>query len=180
MHPLLRLEQGVNGLVKWLGWLSALLFLLMLLNVFYDVITRYLFNNVSIALQELEWHLHATVFLLGVPYALQAGGHVRVDLIYERLSDKAQAWIDIAGTLVLLLPFCLLVAWYGVDFAKEAYALGETSGDPGGLPARWVIKATIPLSFTLMAVAGVGLILSSLNVILGLRPKQKQAKESLS
>ncbi|MEH6652508.1 MAG: TRAP transporter small permease subunit [Motiliproteus sp.] len=167
MNVLLSLERGINRVSDWLGWLCALLFVLMLFNVFYDVLARYLLNDVSIGMQELEWHLHASIFLLGVPYALRAGGHVRVDLIYERLSSKKRALIDLFGTLLMLFPFCLLVAWYGFDFAREAYELGEISGDPGGLPARWIIKSMIPISFGFMVLAGLGLLLTSINTLLG-------------
>lgn len=165
MRNLIYIERLFNRFGDFLGWLSSVLFILLLANVVYDVIMRYVFNDVSIAFQEMEWHLFSAVFLLGIPYALKAGGHVRVDLFYERLSHRAQAMIDLLGTLIFLLPFCLLVAWFGIDFAKESYALGETSGDPGGLPYRWVIKALIPLSFLFMAVSGIGLVLHSLNKI---------------
>ncbi|NLS14378.1 TRAP transporter small permease subunit [Vibrio sp. SM6] len=165
MRKLIYIERLFNRIADGLGWLSSMLFLLLLINVTYDVVMRYAFNDVSIAFQELEWHLFSAVFLLGVPYAIKAGGHVRVDLFYERLSTKAQAIIDILGTTIFLIPFCLLVAFYGIDFAKESYLLGETSGDPGGLSHRWIIKAMIPLSFFLMALSGVGLILHSLNKI---------------
>ncbi|MEZ8823143.1 TRAP transporter small permease subunit [Vibrio amylolyticus] len=165
MRSLIYIERLFNRVGDALGWLSSILFILLLANVVYDVVMRYVFNDVSIAFQEMEWHLFSAVFLLGVPYAIKAGGHVRVDIFYERLSYKIQAIIDILGTLVFLLPFCLLVAWFGVDFAKESYSLGETSGDPGGLPYRWLIKAMIPLSFFFMAVAGIGLLLHSLNKI---------------
>jgi TRAP-type mannitol/chloroaromatic compound transport system permease small subunit len=165
MRSLIYIERAFNRLGDFLGWLSSILFILLLANVVYDVVMRYAFNDVSIAFQEMEWHLFSAVFLLGVPYAIKAGGHVRVDLFYERLSHKAQAIIDVIGTLVFLLPFCLLVAYYGIDFAKESYALGETSGDPGGLPYRWIIKAMIPLSFFMMALSGVGLLLHSLNKV---------------
>ncbi|WP_086481602.1 TRAP transporter small permease subunit [Oceanospirillum sanctuarii] len=164
---LVRLENGLNWVSDRLGTFSALLFLLLLVNVFYDVLARYLWNDVSIALQELEWHLFAAMFLFGVPYTLKAGGHVRVDLIYERLSPNARAWIDLMGTLVFLFPFCLLVGWFGIDFVKEAYELGESSGDPGGLSHRWIIKAAIPVSFGFMAVSGLGLLLNSVNTLLG-------------
>lgn len=177
MQFLLSLENGVNRVSDGLGKLTAFLFVLMLLNVFYDVVSRYLFNEVSIGLQELEWHLHATIFLLGVPYALRVGGHVRVDLIYERLSSKKKAWVDLIGTLVLLLPFCLLVVWYGYDFAREAYELGETSGDPGGLPYRWIIKSMIPVSFGFMALSGIGLLLTSVNTLLGAHEQPYQHTE---
>lgn len=164
---LLRFENSLNWVSDRLGVFSALLFVALLVNVFYDVLARYLFNDVSIGLQELEWHLFAAMFLLGVPYTLRAGGHVRVDLVYERLSPNGRAWIDLMGTLVFLFPFCVLVTWFGVDFVKEAYELGETSGNPGGLPFRWLIKATIPVSFTFMALSGLGLLLNSVNTLLG-------------
>ena len=166
MRSLQTLERAINKLSDLLGVISATLFLLLVANVVYDVVMRYAFNDVSIAFQEMEWHLFSAVFLLGVPYALKAGGHVRVDILYEKLSRKVQAWIDLLGVLFFLLPFCLLVTWYGVSFAQESYLLGETSGDPGGLSHRWIIKAMIPLSFFFMAVSGVGMLLHSLNKIL--------------
>ncbi|HAS8153884.1 TRAP transporter small permease subunit [Vibrio vulnificus] len=165
MRNLIYIERLFNRFGDLLGWLSSVLFILLLANVVYDVVMRYVFNDVSIAFQEMEWHLFSAVFLLGIPFALKSGGHVRVDLFYERLSHRAQAIIDLLGTIFFLFPFCLLVAWFGIDFAKESYALGETSGDPGGLPYRWVIKAIIPFSFLFMAISGVGLLLHSLNKI---------------
>ncbi|XAW88584.1 TRAP transporter small permease subunit [Vibrio sp. CDRSL-10 TSBA] len=163
MRSLVYIERLFNRISDFWGWVSSILFILLVLNVVYDVVMRYVFNDVSIAFQELEWHLFSAVFLLGIPYTVKAGGHVRVDIIYERLSHKAQAVVDIAGTLLFLLPFCLLVAYFGIDFAKESFELGETSGDPGGLPSRWIIKAIIPLSFLFMAISGLGLILHSVN-----------------
>ncbi len=78
------------------------------MNVVYDVVMRYVFNDVSIAFQEMEWHLFSAVFLLGVPYAIKAGGHVRVDVFYERLSIKAQAIIDLLGTFCFSFPILLI------------------------------------------------------------------------
>lgn len=163
MRSLIYIERMFNRLSDLLGWISSILFILLVVNVVYDVIMRYAFNDVSIAFQELEWHLFAAVFLLGIPYAIKAGGHVRVDIFYERLSLRAQAVIDILGTLFFLLPFCLLVAYFGIDFAKESYELGETSGDPGGLPYRWLIKSMISVSFIFMTISGLGLLIHSLN-----------------
>lgn len=164
---LVKLEHWIDALSELLGKVAAILFVLLLCNVFYDVIARYLFNDVSIGMQELEWHLYATIFLLGVPFALKTGGHVRVDLFYERLSPKQRAVIDLGGVLIFLLPFTLLVAWYGIGFAYEAYELGERSGDPGGLPYRWIIKSMIPLSFTFMALSGLGMALHAINTLRG-------------
>lgn len=155
-------EAAINRFSELLGKITAILFILLLLNVFYDVVMRYVFNDVSIGMQELEWHLYAMVFMLGIPYTLYKEGHVRVDIIYENLSVRKQAWINILGTLFLLIPFTLLVAKYGIDFVAESYELGEGSGDPGGLPYRWLIKAVIPLSFIAVFISGIGLILKSI------------------
>lgn len=165
---LVNLEKTLGQFSLLLGKLATVLLILLLFNVFYDVLMRYIFNDVSIGMQELEWHLYSAIFLLGIPYGLQTSGHVRVDLIYERLSIKGKAWIDLGGSLILLIPFSLLVAWYGLDFAREAFELGERSGDPGGLTHRWIIKSVIPFAFFSMAISGVGMMLRSVNALRGL------------
>ncbi len=159
----IKLEQLINKFSNVIGTIAAFLLLGLLANVFYDVIMRYLFNDVSIGMQELEWHLYATIFLLGITYTLKENAHVRVDVIYEHLSPKKQAFIDISGTLFFLLPFCLLVAYYGIAFAQESYSLGESSGDPGGLPHRWIIKSMISLSFSFVIIASIGFMLRAWN-----------------
>jgi TRAP-type mannitol/chloroaromatic compound transport system permease small subunit len=171
---LIRAEQAFHRFSDWVGSFSALLLLLLVANVFYDVVMRYLFNDVSIGMQELEWHLFAMIFLFGVAYTLRVDGHVRVDVIYERLGVRTRAAIDVLGTLILLWPFCFLVAAYGVGFAQEAYALGEVSGDPGGLAYRWLIKAMIPLSFICVLISSLGFMLRSVNEFLGLEPAHRQ------
>jgi len=160
-----QLEHWLNKFSDGCGKLASVLFILMLFNVFYDVVARYLFNEVSIGMQEMEWHLFATTFLIATPYALKAEGHVRVDFIYENLSVRGKALIDLFGTLILLLPFALLVAWFGVDFSHQSFELGEGSGDPGGLPYRWIIKAMIPLSFFAIALSGVAIVLRSIRLL---------------
>lgn len=165
---LLRAEQAFNRFSDWVGVFSAWLLLLLVANVFFDVLMRYLFNDVSIGMQELEWHLYAMTFLFGVAYTLKADAHVRVDIVYERLSPRKRAVIDILGTLLLLWPFCFLVADYGIGFAHEAYMIGETSGDPGGLAFRWLIKSMIPLSFVCVLISSIGFMLRAVNEYLGL------------
>lgn len=158
-------EAAINRFSDTLGKFTAVLFILLLLNVFFDVIMRYLFNDVSIGMQELEWHLYASIFLLGIPYTLYKDGHVRVDVIYDNLTIRKQAWIDLFGTLILLIPFTLLVTKYGIDFTIESFKLGERSGDPGGLSYRWLIKSVIPFSFFAITISGIGMILKSINTL---------------
>lgn len=177
-------EKAIDGFSNLLGKLAALLLVLLLVNVFYDVVMRYLFNDVSIAMQELEWHLYASVFLLGIAYTLHHDGHVRVDLFYERWSLKARAWVNLHGCLVFLLPFMLLVGYYGMGFMHDAFQMKEQSGDPGGLSYRWLIKAMIPLSCVSVMLSGLGVILQSMKQIQGCclveRRKQIAHEEGLA
>jgi TRAP-type mannitol/chloroaromatic compound transport system permease small subunit len=173
---LIKAERAFNRFADGVGALAAVLLLLLVANVFYDVVMRYAFNDVSIGMQELEWHLYSMVFLFGVAYAIRTDGHVRVDLIYERLGPRWRAVIDVLGTLLFIWPFCYLVADYGIAFAYEAYELGEKSGDPGGLPHRWLVKALIPLSFTCVIVSSIGFMLRSLNEFLGLEPAHQHER----
>lgn len=159
------IEARCNRVSEWLGRIAGGLFLVLLLNVFYDVIMRYVFSNVSIGMQEMEWHLYATIFLIGIPYTLLHEGHVRVDVFHEKMTPRQQAWVDLVGSIIFLLPFALLVAWYGVGFTYESLELGEGSGDPGGLPFRWIIKGMIPFAFVMIANSGVALALRSLIVL---------------
>lgn len=134
----------------------------------YDVTMRYLFRNGSVALQELEWHLFALVFLFGAAYTLKHDEHVRVDLIYssQRLSDRHRAFIDIFGNLFFLLPFAAMIIWTSIPFAYEAFIHAEISPDPGGLTHRWILKAAIPVGFILLALQGLA---NSITGLIGLR-----------
>ncbi len=162
MNHLLKLDQCFAGLARFCGALACIAMILLLFNVFYDVIMRYAFNDVSIAMQELEWHLFSCVFLLGIPYAIRENSHVRVDILYDRWSLKTQALINLFGVIIFILPFVGLVTYYSISFAFDAYQMGEGSGDPGGLPYRWIIKGLIPFSFMLMGLASLGMITSAL------------------
>ena len=126
---------------------------LMIINVFYDVIMRYFFNDVSIGMQELEWHLFAAMFMFGIAYTLKEDAHVRVDVFYDTLSAKKQALVNIFGSLVLALPITLVIFYYSWDYTFDAYQMGEGSADPGGLPHRWIVRSVIPLSSIFLILA---------------------------
>ena len=93
---LLRLETFFDRFSHVMGWIAGVLNLAMLFNVFYDAITRYFFNTGSIAMQEMEWHLFAMVFLFGIAYALKEDGHVRVDVLYDRFSPRWHGLVPVA------------------------------------------------------------------------------------
>jgi TRAP-type mannitol/chloroaromatic compound transport system permease small subunit len=134
---------------------------------------RYFLQSGSIAMQEMEWHLFSVIILLGVAYTLKEDGHVRVDLVYDRLSHKKKAMINMVGAVLFILPIALLVGISSIDNAVEAYVSMEQSGDPGGLPYRWIVKAMIPLSFFLLIITTIGFFIKNLNVYKGLHPLEE-------
>tara|TARA_B100001758_G_scaffold231455_1_gene227973 strand:- start:557 stop:958 length:402 start_codon:yes stop_codon:yes gene_type:complete len=129
---------------------------------------RYLFNSGSIAIQELEWHLFSIILLLGSAYTLKHDEHVRLDIFYSSklINDKVRIWFDVLGTLLILLPFCLLIIISAWPFVTQAYIHNEISPDPGGLPARWLIKAAIPLGFFFLLIQGIAEALKKLLIAL--------------
>lgn len=162
------LEKFINAV----GSLCSVLMILMILNVFYDVVMRYFFNDVSIAMQELEWHLYAAMFMFGIGYTLKEDGHVRVDVIYDQLSKKSQAIINIAGSLLFALPFTLLILHFSWDYALEAYTMAEGSADPGGLPHRWIIRSVIPVSSIYLLVCLLYVVLTQIKSLSTLAPEK--------
>lgn len=140
IHSLLR------KFIDAMGVLCVMFMVAMVFNVFYNVVMRYLFNDVSIGLQELEWHLFASMFMFGIGYTLKEDAHVRVDIFYEKLLPHTQAYINIIAAIVFALPIAFIVLYYGYGYALDAYQIGEGSPDPGGLPHRWIIRAVIPAS----------------------------------
>lgn len=153
-----RLDAVSESTGRAVSWLIAVLVLL----VCYDVAMRYLFRAGSVALQELEWHLFALVFLLAAAYTLKYNEHVRVDIVYQRLHPRVRAWIDVFGAAVFLLPFSALIIYSSWSFVADAFVYNEASSDPGGLPYRFIIKAAIPIGFALLMVQGVAGLLRNL------------------
>ena len=144
------------------SWLTTFLVLL----VCYDVFTRYFLKESSVAIQELEWHIFAVLFLMSAGYTLQQDKHVRVDLLYSRFSPKKQAWINLIGCFLFLIPFCVLIIFTSKNFVLNSFSVKEISPDPGGLPARYGLKAIIPLSFLVLLFQGISLLFKSLLTIL--------------
>ena len=146
----------IESITEWVGRTASWLVLAMVLLICYDVAMRYLFQQGSVALQELEWHLFALIFLLGSAYTLKHDQHVRVDIIYQSrfVSDKQRALINIFGTLFFLLPFCILILITAWPFVENAFYYQEGSPDPGGLPYRFLLKGSLLIAFALLILQG--------------------------
>lgn len=167
MHFLEKFVSAVDGLSDKIGHLIGWMTTLMVLVVFYDTVMRYVFNKGNVALQELEWHLFAIVFLIGAAYTLKDGGHVRVDILYVNLSKKTKAWIDFLGVFVFLIPFSVAVILATKGFILNSWAIREVSPDPGGLPARYILKSMIPLGFSLLIAQGLSEAAKNFLIIIG-------------
>jgi TRAP-type mannitol/chloroaromatic compound transport system permease small subunit len=168
LHLLQQLSVKLDQFSEFSGKLVSWLILAMVLLVSYDVAMRYFFLSGSIALQEMEWHLFSLIFLIGAAYTLKHDAHVRLDLIYKSrfMNDERRAWVNLLGSLLLLIPFCILIIVASWPFVFQSYIHLEGSPDPGGLPYRWILKASIPLGFTLLLLQGVSDIAKNLTLIL--------------
>jgi TRAP-type mannitol/chloroaromatic compound transport system permease small subunit len=167
----------IGKIIDILGNFCSLLMILMIINVFYDVIMRYFFNDVSIGMQELEWHLFAAMFMFGIAYTLKEDGHVRVDIFYDAMSKRKQAFINIFGSIVFALPMTILICYYSIDYTLDAYTMGEGSGDPGGLPHRWIVRSVIPLSSMFLVLSIVYVVLSQIQILTGNDDAKESAQE---
>jgi TRAP-type mannitol/chloroaromatic compound transport system permease small subunit len=148
----------IQAFIDFVGRLTLYLTLFMIGLVAVNVLLRYAFSFGSVWSQELEWHLLATVILLGMSHALQRGDNVRVDVFYAEFSPRKKYAVDLLSNL-LLLVIAMLFVKLSVAYVVQSYAIGETSADPGGIPWRWMIKAMIPLGFALVALQTVGALL---------------------
>lgn len=190
------LSAGCHNIGRWSAWwatLAGVLALVLAVLTVVLVVARYSFAWTQNGWDELRWHLFGAIFLFAMAGCLGAGGHVRVDVLHQRLSPRMRAGIDLFLTVMVLLPFCALMVWYGSRFAQSAWSLpsgrevdhwsrqwsagdtqsgryriaapfegaaratvlrGERSPNEGGLEARWLAKALIPLGFLLLGVQG--------------------------
>jgi TRAP-type mannitol/chloroaromatic compound transport system permease small subunit len=151
---LLRLADGLDQVNLWVGRTIAWLALAMVLITFLVVVMRYGFDSGSIALQESVTYMHAMLFMLGAAYTLRQNGHVRVDIFYQRFSRRGRAWVDLLGTLVLLIPVCLFILSSSFDYVADAWSVKEGSREAGGLPYVYWLKSVILLMPLLLLLQG--------------------------
>ncbi len=144
-----RIEATLDRITAALSWVWLALISVIVLAV----VLRYVFGIGLIQLEELQWHLYALGFLMGLVACTTRDRHVRVDVLRERMSQRTRDWVDLYGILLLQLPFLVLVFWSALPFAADSFAVGERSASAGGLPFRWLLKSVLPLSFVLLGVA---------------------------
>lgn len=161
-----KLAAQLEKVSVWSGQLIAWLTLLMVLITFSIVVLRYGFASGSIAMQESVVYMHALVFLIGIPYTLKYDGHVRVDIFYSKMTPRNKAWVNLFGTLLLLLPVTLFIAWVSWDYVIASWEMREESGEAGGLPGVYLLKANILLMTLLLLTQGISQFLFNIAFLL--------------
>ena len=166
---MLRLKTNLERFSDLTGSAIAWLTVLMVLGTFVIVVLRYVFDLGWIAMQESIVWMHATVFMLGASYTLKQNEHVRVDIFYRRMSADRRAWVDVAGTVVFLLPLAVFVAVTSWDYVYTSWAIGEASREAGGLPFPFVpiLKSLIPATAALLILQGIADLCGAVLVLTG-------------
>lgn len=167
MNAAARLTEFIDKFTDGLGRAIAWLMLAMVLVTLAVVILRYALDQGAIVLQESVMYLHGLAFMLGIPYALKEDAHVRVDIVYARLSPRGKAAVDITGHLLFLIPLSLFILVYSWDYVASAWRVMEGSAEVGGLPAVFLLKTLIPAMAVLLLVQGIAEILRCLPALKG-------------
>ena len=166
MRTLLRASAAIDWLNAQTGRLASWLVLLACLVSAGNAMFRYAFSLSSNGFLEIQWYMFAVMVMLGTSYTLRRNEHVRVEIFYVHLSERGQLWLDLIGTIVFLIPACVLMVALSWPLFMQSYEVGEWSGNSGGL-IRWPMKFVIPAGFTLLALQGVSEIIKRVAALQG-------------
>jgi TRAP-type mannitol/chloroaromatic compound transport system permease small subunit len=162
-----------SRLIDWVnGWIGRGVYWLILVSVLVssgNALVRYTFSRSSNGWLEIQWYLFSAVFLLGAGYTLLNNEHVRIDIIYGRLTPRTRAWIDLLGGIFFLLPMTVIILWFAWPMFLDSWRLNEWSTDAGGL-IRWPVKLLIPTGFALLTLQGISEIIKRIAFLLKLIP----------
>jgi TRAP-type mannitol/chloroaromatic compound transport system permease small subunit len=160
-----RLDEQVGQALKWLVLFASLISA-------GNALMRYTIHYSSNAFLEIQWYLFGAMFLLAAGYALKHGEHVRVDVFFSKMSPRTQAWVDVVGTILFLMPMAVIISWLSIPMVVNSYKIHEYSSDAGGL-LRWPIKIMIPLGFALLSLQGLAEIIKKTAIARGIREPRK-------
>ncbi len=198
MELLIAVSRGLDAFVTRVGKWAAWLLLPMMAVIIIDVITRkfglltvlrdglttsgadgsakfvetYL---TSTKFQELEWHLHAALFLLCLAFGYTKNSHVRIEIVRERFDRQTKAWLEVIGCVFFVVPYASLVLYFGMDFAERSFSMNEVSSALTGLSHRWIIKSFVPIGMVLLLMGTVAVLLRNLVFLFGPKNLQDEA-----
>jgi TRAP-type mannitol/chloroaromatic compound transport system permease small subunit len=176
MNRTIQLIDLLNDIIgRGIAWLTVA----MVLVTFLVVVLRYVFSIGWIGMQESVVYFHGLVFMLGAAYTLKQNGHVRVDIFYEKMQPKARAWVDLLGTVLLLIPFCVFVVYVSWNYVALSWSLLEGSREAGGLPGVFLLKTLIPVMAILVMLQGISQALRSILILRG-KVESRQTAEDVN
>lgn len=175
--PQTSISRALDSILTAIGKAASWLWLVVVGIIIWAVVGRYALGQGSVTLEEWQWHFAGAAWLLGLAYTLCIDDHVRVDVIHERLSLRAQGWIELLGILFLLLPFLGIALWEMIPYAMSSYQQGETSQAPAGLANRWILKSIMALSFALLIVATLSRLFKVTALLFGFPTPIRAAKD---
>jgi len=176
VRSLLALARAIDALTERIGRLVIWLVLVATLISAGNALARYLLGESSNAWLEIQWYLFGATFLLAAGYTLKHNGHVRIDILYNRFGPRGQAWIDLLGGLLFLLPMAGLLAWLAWPMFVDAWVTHEMSPDAGGL-VRWPVKLLLPVGFSLLGLQGIAEVIKRIGVLSGHLVLPREAPE---
>ena len=170
---LLNISSKLENILVGVGKLGAWLSLPLIAIIMFDIISRKFFVLGSTKLQEMEWHLHAALFLLALGYAYLKNSHVRIEVIREGFSTKLKAILEVIGVVLFILPYTGLIIWFGIDFVSRSFGMNEVSSALTGLSHRWIIKSFVPMGMAFLWLAGISVLLRNISYLMGLKNNNK-------
>ena len=165
---LLKISSKLQSMLEVIGKIGAWLTLPLIAIIIFDIISRRFFVLGSTKLQEMEWHLHAALFLLALGYAYLKNSHVRIEVIREGFSTKLKAILEVIGVVLFILPYTGLIIWFGIDFVSRSYGMNEVSSALTGLSHRWIIKSFVPMGMAFLWLAGISVLFRNIAYLIGL------------
>ena len=170
-RPDSRLLDMLDAVGVVTGRITSWLTVVMVVVTVVVVVMRYVFDAGAVWLQESVVWMHAVVFMVGAAYTLQQDEHVRVDIFYRNMSDRQRARVDLAGTVLFLLPLCIFLGYKSWDFLAVSWQLAESSREPGGMPYPFLplLKSVLLLMPLLLVLQGVSMLGRALRTLMGPR-----------
>lgn len=156
------LDKFIHLTARLFCWCYALLIGAILTNV----VLRYGFSNGLIVFEEIQWHLYALGMMFGLSFAEITNSQVRVDIVADKLKRQTVRKWEIFGAIFFVLPFIFVVVFNSIDYVANSYRVNEASNSPLGLPYRWAIKAVIPTSFIMLAIAVFSRLLHNIDALI--------------
>ena len=167
------ISQKITYLLTKIGMIGAWLTIPLIGIIIFDIITRRFLVLGSTKLQEMEWHLHTMIFFLALGFAYTRNAHVRIEVVREKFSLELKSWLEVTGCVLFLIPYTIMIIYFGLDFVERSFALNEVSSALTGLSHRWIIKSFVPIGMVLLWLGGCAVLLRNIAFLIGLEINNK-------